>query len=72
MIVETPPATAAVGRNEGAATGKILRVLEAVVAPGGPHRLADITVRAGVPKSTAHRLATLLTAEHYVVAMNGR
>ena len=58
-------------RNEGAATGKILRVLEAVAAPGGPHRLADITLRAGVPKSTAHRLVTLLTAENYLVSRNG-
>ena len=68
-IPETPPAAA--DRNEGAATGKMLRVLEAVAAPGGPHRLADITLRAGVPKSTAHRLVTLLTAENYLVSRNG-
>jgi len=73
MTVGPPPRTAGGGgRNEGAATEKILRVLEAVVAPGGPHRLADVTLRAGVPKSTAHRLVTLLTAENYLVSANGR
>jgi IclR family acetate operon transcriptional repressor len=59
------------GRNAGAAAEKILRVLEAVAAPNGPHRLADITLRAGIPKSTAHRLAVLLTAEGYLVAVGG-
>lgn len=59
------------GRNVGAAAEKILRVLEAVAAPGGPHRLADITLRAGIPKSTAHRLAVLLTAEGYLVTVGG-
>lgn len=58
-------------KNFGAAAEKILRVLEAVAAPGGPHRLADITLRAGIPKSTAHRLAVLLTAEGYLVAVGG-
>ena len=58
-------------KNVGAAAEKILRVLEAVAAPGGPHRLADITLRAGIPKSTAHRLAVLLTAEGYLVAVGG-
>src|ERR1700761_5109375 len=58
-------------KNFGAAAEKILRVLEAVATPGGPHRLADITLRAGIPKSTAHRLAVLLTAEGYLVAVGG-
>lgn len=58
-------------KNFGAAAEKILRMLEAVAAPGGPHRLADITLRAGIPKSTAHRLAVLLTAEGYLVAVGG-
>jgi len=70
-LVVPPTATGSKARNEGAATGKLLRVLEAVAAPGGPHRLADITHRAGVPKSTAHRLVTLLTAENYLVSING-
>ncbi len=63
------PADGARSSNAGAAAEKILRVLEAVAAPGGPHRLADITLRAGIPKSTAHRLAVLLTAEGYLVAV---
>jgi IclR family transcriptional regulator, acetate operon repressor len=64
-------AEAGPGRNAGAAADKVLRVLEAVALPGGPHRLADITLRAGIPKSTAHRLAVLLTAEGYLVAVGG-
>ena len=57
--------------NAGAAADKLLRVLEAVAAPGGPHRLADITLGAGIPKSTAHRLAVQLAAEGYLVTVSG-
>lgn len=61
------------GRTVGGAADKVLRVLEAVAEPGGPHWLADITLRAGIPKSSAHRLAVVLTAEGYLVAVgNGR
>jgi IclR family acetate operon transcriptional repressor len=61
------------GRTVGGAADKVLRVLEAVAAPGGPHRLADISLQAGIPKSSAHRLAVVLTAEGYLVALgNGR
>jgi IclR family acetate operon transcriptional repressor len=48
-----------------------MRVLEAAAAAGGPHGLADITLRAGILKSTAHRLAVLLAAEGYLVSVGG-
>ncbi len=54
-----------------AAFEKALRVLEAVAAPGGPHRLAEITSQAGLAKSTTHRLAGLLSAQGYLVALPG-
>jgi IclR family acetate operon transcriptional repressor len=61
--------TATAGRTVGGAADKVLRVLEAVAEPGGPHRLGDITLRAGILKSSAHRLAVVLVAEGYLVAL---
>jgi IclR family transcriptional regulator, acetate operon repressor len=60
-------ASGGVSGAAGGAADKVLRVLEAVAVPGGPHRLADITLRAGIPKSSAHRLAVVLTGEGYLV-----
>ncbi|WP_423834703.1 IclR family transcriptional regulator [Streptomyces manipurensis] len=50
----------------GSAAEKSLRVLEAVAAPGGPHRLTDLAVAAAVPKSTAFRVLASLTAQGFV------
>ena len=58
-------------RAVGGAADKVLRLLEAVAAPGGPHQLADLSLRAGIPKSTAHRLASVLIAEGYLMAVGG-
>ncbi|MEU6422169.1 IclR family transcriptional regulator [Streptomyces spiralis] len=42
---------------------KAMEVLEALVQPGGPHRLGDLARRTGLPKPTVHRhLRTM--AEH--------
>lgn len=38
------------------ATDKVLNLLEAVAAPGWPHRLGTIATAAGVPKASAHRI----------------
>ncbi|MEU4357848.1 helix-turn-helix domain-containing protein [Streptomyces virginiae] len=40
----------------GSAAEKSLRVLEAVAAPGGPHRLTDVAAAAAVPKSSTFRV----------------
>lgn len=55
----------------GNAAEKMLRVLEAAAAPDGPHRLADIAVRAAVAKPSAHRLLVILAASGYVTADGG-
>jgi IclR family transcriptional regulator, acetate operon repressor len=46
-------------------------VLEAVAAPGGPHRLADIAERAGIVKPSAHRLLVILVANGYLMTERG-
>ena len=61
------PAVRAIGA--GASTDKLLRVLEAVVAPGGPHLLGDVAARSDLPKSSAHRLVGLLADHGYVLAV---
>ncbi|MCB5165437.1 IclR family transcriptional regulator [Streptomyces bambusae] len=50
----------------GTALEKSLRILEAVAAPGGPHRLTDIARAAAVPKSSTHRILTALAGQGYV------
>ncbi|WP_329376404.1 IclR family transcriptional regulator [Streptomyces sp. NBC_01351] len=50
----------------GSALEKSLRVLEAVAAPGGPHRLAEVTAAAAVPKSTAFRILASLIEQGFV------
>jgi IclR family acetate operon transcriptional repressor len=60
--------TAARSTGAGASTDKILSVLEAVSAPGGPHLLGEVSSRTGLAKSTAHRLVGLLVEHGYVVA----
>ncbi|MFG2988032.1 IclR family transcriptional regulator [Streptomyces sp. NPDC048257] len=50
----------------GSALEKSLRVLEAVAAPGGPHRLADVTAAAAVPRSSTFRILASLIDQGFV------
>ncbi|MFE2225888.1 IclR family transcriptional regulator [Streptomyces kronopolitis] len=61
-------ATARRGRTSaaGSALEKSLRILEAVAAPGGPHRLTGITEAAAVPKSSTYRILASLSAQGFV------
>ncbi len=43
-----------------------MRVLEAVAAPGGPHRLTDVTAAAAVPKSSTFRILASLAEQGFV------
>ncbi|SFJ69630.1 IclR family transcriptional regulator [Amycolatopsis sacchari] len=52
---------------EGSAL-RALRVLEAVGAPGGPHRLGRIAREAGVTKPSTHRILQGLAEAGYVVS----
>ncbi|MCB5182981.1 IclR family transcriptional regulator [Streptomyces antimicrobicus] len=57
----------------GTASEKSLRILEAVAAPGGPHRLAEVAAAAEVPRSSTHRILTALAEQGYVrTAGDGR
>jgi len=42
-----------------------MRILEALAVPDGPHRLMDVAERAAVPRSTAYRVLSTLTAEGF-------
>ncbi|MFJ7586510.1 IclR family transcriptional regulator [Streptomyces sp. NPDC097617] len=63
-----PGRTGRTGRTSaaGSALEKSLRVLEAVAAPGGPHRLADLTAAAAVPKSSTFRILASLIDQGFV------
>ncbi|MFG2874902.1 IclR family transcriptional regulator [Streptomyces sp. NPDC048337] len=50
----------------GSALEKSLRILEAVAAPGGPHRLAEVTAAAAVPKSSTFRILASLIEQGFV------
>ncbi|MFG2714736.1 IclR family transcriptional regulator [Streptomyces goshikiensis] len=50
----------------GSALEKSLRILEAVAAPGGPHRLTDLTAAAAVPKSSTFRILASLIEQGFV------
>ncbi|MEU9006586.1 IclR family transcriptional regulator [Streptomyces sp. NPDC048551] len=52
----------------GSALEKSLRILEAVAAPGGPHRLTDVTAAAAVPKSSTFRILAALAEQGFVRA----
>ena len=60
----TPDAPAAVD----SAAERTLRVLEAVTAPGGPHRLGEVAAAAVLPKSSAHRVLAHCVERGWVVA----
>ncbi|MFF5446188.1 IclR family transcriptional regulator [Streptomyces sp. NPDC012888] len=64
-----PPRTPRAGgrtSTAGTALEKSLRILEAVSAPGGPHRLTDVAAAAAVPKSSTHRILASLAEQGYV------
>ncbi|MFB7181566.1 IclR family transcriptional regulator [Streptomyces sp. NPDC056257] len=50
----------------GSALEKSLRVVEAVAAPGGPHRLTDVAAAAAVPKSSTFRILASLVEQGFV------
>lgn len=43
-----------------------MRILEAVAAPGGPHRLTDVVAAAAVPKSSTFRILASLIEQGFV------
>ncbi|MFF4297172.1 IclR family transcriptional regulator [Streptomyces vinaceus] len=61
------------GRTSAAGTAleKSMRILEAVAAPGGPHRLTDVAAAAAVPKSSAFRILASLTEQGFVRPESG-
>lgn len=68
MSMDEAAAGGRAGRTSaaGSALEKSLRVLEAVAAPGGPHRLADVTAAAAVPKSSTFRILASLVDQGFV------
>lgn len=58
-----------VGRSStsGSALEKTLRITEALTAFGGPHRLAELSAAAGVPKSSTYRILVSLVEQGYAV-----
>ncbi|HYZ53181.1 MAG TPA: IclR family transcriptional regulator [Streptosporangiaceae bacterium] len=54
--------------DAGNATEKVMRLLEATAAPGGPHRLGAIAAAACVPKASSHRILQLLVAGSFLTS----
>ncbi|AWZ09078.1 MULTISPECIES: IclR family transcriptional regulator [unclassified Streptomyces] len=50
----------------GTALEKSMRILEAVAAPGGPHRLTGVAAAAAVPKSSTYRILASLIEQGFV------
>lgn len=63
-----PEGAARGGRTSAAGTAleKSMRILEAVAAPGGPHRLTDVMAAAAVPKSSTFRILASLIEQGFV------
>jgi len=53
------------------AVGKALEVLAALASPGGPHRLADLARRCGLPKPTTHRMLQTMTEAGFALGEGG-
>ncbi|MFD7028261.1 IclR family transcriptional regulator [Streptomyces sp. NPDC059917] len=51
----------------GSALEKTLRIMEALAAPGGPHRLGSVAASSGVPKSSTYRVLVSLVEQGYAV-----
>ena len=64
---EAPAPAPRRGRTSAAGTSvdKVMRLLEALAVPGGPHRLMDVADRARIPRSTAYRLLAALAADGF-------
>ncbi|MCX4779094.1 IclR family transcriptional regulator [Streptomyces sp. NBC_01264] len=54
-------------QGNGSALEKTLRITEALTAFGGPHRLAELSAAAGVPKSSTYRILVSLVEQGYAV-----
>ncbi|MCX4529718.1 MULTISPECIES: IclR family transcriptional regulator [unclassified Streptomyces] len=63
---DSPAARAGRTSAAGSALEKSLRILEAVAAPGGPHRLTDVTAAAAVAKSSTFRILASLIEQGFV------
>lgn len=59
--------TGGTGSSGSSALEKALRVTEALTAFGGPHRLAELSAAAGVPKSSTYRILVSLVEQGYAV-----
>ncbi|MCX5192724.1 IclR family transcriptional regulator [Streptomyces sp. NBC_00249] len=68
MSTEREPRTGGRTSAAGSALEKSMRILEAVAAPGGPHRLTEVAAAAAVPKSSTHRILAALAEQGYVRA----
>ncbi|MFF3217163.1 IclR family transcriptional regulator [Streptomyces sp. NPDC002886] len=55
------------GGGSGTALEKTLRITEALAAFGGPHRLAELSAAAGIPKSSTYRILVSLVEQGYAV-----
>ncbi|MGW1773216.1 IclR family transcriptional regulator [Streptomyces sp. NPDC002104] len=53
--------------RNGSALEKTLRITEALTAFGGPHRLAELSAAAGIPKSSTYRILVSLVEQGYAV-----
>lgn len=67
MRSEVPGPRVGRGSTTGSALEKTLRITEALTAFGGPHRLAELSAAAGVPKSSTYRILVSLVEQGYAV-----
>lgn len=58
--------------NKLTSVDKAMVVLRALLEPGDPQRLTDLSRRTGLAKSTVHRLLVSLSAHRMVVQRDGR
>lgn len=67
--IRSGPAEPRTGRgpSAGGALEKTLRIMEALTASGGPHRLAAVAAATGVPKSSTYRVLVSLVEQGYAV-----
>lgn len=62
----SPAPRAGRASEAGNATEKVMRLLEAAAAPGGPHRLGEIASAASVPKTSSHRILQVLVDSSFL------
>jgi DNA-binding IclR family transcriptional regulator len=68
MSDATPPPRRGRSSDAGNATEKVLRLLEATVESGWPHRLGQIAETAAVPKASAHRILAVLVGNGFLTS----